>query len=62
MLFAVDLTIVADKTVIVEAGSKAEAACKARRREFYKKQLLEDGEFTVICSTSGARVLKESAK
>jgi hypothetical protein len=62
MLFAVDLTIVADKTVIVEAGSKAEAACKARRREFYKKQYLEDGEFTVICSTSGARELKESAK
>jgi hypothetical protein len=62
MIFAVDLTIVADKTVIVEAGSKAEASCKARRREFCKKQYLEDGEFTVICSTSGARVLKESAK
>lgn len=62
MLFAVDLTIVADKTVIVEARSKAEAACKARRREFCKKQYLEEGEFTVIYSTSGARVLKESSK
>ena len=62
MLFAVDLTIVAEKTVIVEAKSKAEAACKARRRESSKKHLLEDGEFTVICSTSGARELKESAK
>ncbi len=62
MLFAVDLTIVADKTVIVEAKSKTEAACKARRRESSKKHLLEDGEFTVICSTSGARVLKESSK
>jgi hypothetical protein len=62
MLFAVDLTIVADKTVIVEAGSKAEASCKARRREFYKKQYLEDGEFTVICSTSGARELRGSEK
>jgi hypothetical protein len=48
--------------VIVEAGSKAEAACKARRREFYKKQYLEDGEFTVICSTSGARELRGSEK
>lgn len=62
MIFAVDLTIVADKTVIVEARSKAEAACKARRREFYKKQYLEDGEFTVICSTSGARELRGSEK
>ena len=62
MLFAVDLTIVADKTVIVEAKSKTEAACKAKCREFYKKQYLEDGEFTVSCSTSGARVLKESSK
>ena len=62
MLFAVDLTIMADKTVIVEANSKAEAACKATRRESSRKHLLEDGEFTVICSTSGARVLKESSK
>jgi predicted Ser/Thr protein kinase len=62
MLFAVDLTIVADKTVIVEARSKAEAACKARRRESSKKHLLEEGEFTVICSTSGARELRGSEK
>jgi hypothetical protein len=62
MLFAVDLTIMAEKTVIVEARSKAEAACKARRREIYKKQLLEDGEFTVLCSTSRARELRGSEK
>jgi predicted Ser/Thr protein kinase len=62
MLFAVDLTIMAEKTVIVEARSKAEAACKARRRDSSKKHLLEDGEFTVICSTSGARELRGSEK
>lgn len=62
MLFAVDLTIMAEKTVIVEASSKAEAAAKARRKELSHKHLLEDGNFTVICSTSGSRVLKESAK
>jgi hypothetical protein len=62
MLFAVDLTIMAEKTVIVEARSKAEAACKARRRESSRKHLLEDGEFTVICSTSGARELRGSKK
>lgn len=62
MLFAVDLTIMAEKTVIVEARSKAEAACKARRRESSRKHLLEDGEFTVICSTSGARELRGSEK
>ena len=62
MLFAVDLTIVAEKTVIVEAKSKTEAACKARRRESSKKHLLEDGEFTVLCSTSRARELRGSEK
>jgi hypothetical protein len=62
MLFAVDLTIVADKTVIVEARSKAEAACDATRRESSRKHLLEDGEFTVICSTSGTRELRGSEK
>lgn len=62
MLFAVDVTILAEKTVIVETRSKAEAACKARRRESSKKHLLEDGEFTVLCSTSGARELRGSEK
>jgi hypothetical protein len=62
MLFAVDLTIMAEKTVIVEARSKAEAACKARRRESSRKHLLEDGEFTVLCSTSRARELRGSEK
>ncbi len=62
MLFAVDVTILAEKTVIVEARSKADAANKARTKETYKKQLLEEGDFTVLCSTSRVRELKESAK
>lgn len=62
MLYAVDLTIVAEKEIFVEAKSKVEAAARARKLELNRKHLLEDGEFTVLCSTSCARVLKESLK
>lgn len=62
MLYAVDLTITAEKTVIVEAKSKVEAAGKVRRKEQGRKHLLEEGEFTVICGTSGVRELRESRK
>jgi hypothetical protein len=62
MLFAVDLTIMAEKTVIVEARSKADAARKSRTKETYKKQLLEEGDFVVLCSTSRVRELRESEK
>ena len=62
MIFAVDLTIMAEKTVIVEAKSKVEAAGKVRRKEQERKHLLEEGEFTVICGTSGVRELRESRK
>jgi hypothetical protein len=62
MLFAVDLTIMAEKTVIVEARSKSDAARKARAKETYKKQLLEEGDYVVLCSTSRVRELRESEK
>jgi len=62
LLYAVDLSIVAEKTMIVEADSKAEAAsiviAKARKRKY----LLEEGDYTVLCGTSQARALKESWK
>lgn len=62
MLYAVDLSIVAEKTMIVEADSKAEAAsiviAKARKRKY----LMEEGDYTVLCGTSQARALKESRK
>jgi hypothetical protein len=62
MLYAVDLTIEAEKTLIVEADSRAEAAGKVRRKEQERKHLLEEGEFTVICGTSGVRELRGSNK
>jgi hypothetical protein len=62
MLYAVDLTIEAEKTLIVEANSKAEAAGKARRQELSRKHLLEEGEFIVICCTNGTRELRGSLK
>jgi hypothetical protein len=62
MLYAVDLTIEAEKTLIIEADSKAEAARIARRQELGRKHLLEEGEFIVICCTNGTRELKGSAK
>ncbi len=62
MLYAVNLTIEAEKTLIVEANSRAEAAGKVRRKEQGRKQLLEEGEFMVICGTSGVRELRESRK
>jgi hypothetical protein len=62
MLYAVDLTIMAEKELFLEADSKTEAAAKARKLELNRKHLLEDGEFTVICSTSGVREVRGSAK
>lgn len=62
MLYAVDLTIMAEKELFLEADSKTEAAAKARKLELNRKHLLEDGEFTVFCSTSGVREVKRSAK
>lgn len=62
MLYAVDLTIEAEKTLIVEANSKAEAAGKARQKELNRRHLLEEGEFIVLCATNGARELKGSLK
>lgn len=62
MLYAVDLTIMAEKELFLEADSKAEAAAKARKLELNRKHLLEDGEFTVLCSTSGVREVRGSAK
>lgn len=62
MLYAVNLTIEAEKTLIVEANSRAEAAGKVRRKEQERKHLLEEGEFTVICGTSGVRELRGNRK
>ena len=62
MLYAVDLTIMAENELFLEADSKAEAAAKARKLELNRKHLLEDGEFTVLCSTSGVREVRGSAK
>lgn len=62
MLYAVDLTIMAEKELFLEADSKTEAAAKARKLELNRKHLLEDGEFTVLCGTSGVREVKGSAK
>ena len=62
MLYAVNVTICAEKEVFLEAKSKADAAAKARKHVSSRKHLLEDGEFIVLCGTSQARVLKESLK
>ena len=62
MLYAVNLTIAAEKEIFLEAKNKAEAASKARKLEQERKHLLEEGEFIVICSTSGVREVRGSAK
>ena len=62
MLFAVDLTIMAEKELFLEADSKTEAAAKARKLELNRKHLLEDGEFTVLCGTHGVREVRGSSK
>lgn len=62
MLYAVDLTIAAEKEIFVEADSKVEAAARARKLELNRKHLLEDGEFTVLCGTHGVREVRGSAK
>jgi hypothetical protein len=61
-LYAVDLTITAEKTMIVEGKSKAEAASKAVRKARSRNHLLEEGDFVVLCGTSRVRELKESRK
>ena len=62
MLYAVDLTIAAEKTIIVEARSKAEAASRVCRSEKKRKQLLEEGDFIVLCGTSRVQEIKESRR
>jgi hypothetical protein len=62
MLYAVDITITAGKTVLVDACSKAEAASKARWKESKRRQLLEEGDFVVLCGTHCVREVKESRK
>jgi hypothetical protein len=62
LLYAVNLTIAAEKEIFVEANNKAEAANKARKMEQERKHLLEEGEFTVICGTAGVREVRGSSK
>lgn len=62
MLYAVNLTICAEKEIFLEAHSKAEAAAKARKHELERKHLLEEGEFIVMCGTHGVREVRGSAK
>ena len=62
LLYAVNLTIAAEKELFLEADNKAEAASKARKIEQERKHLLEEGEFVVICTTSGVREVRGSAK
>jgi hypothetical protein len=62
MLFAVNLIIEAEKTLVVEARSKADAAAKARKQEMSRKHLLEQGDFRVICGTSSVREVRGSNK
>lgn len=62
MLYAVNLTICAEKEIFLEAQSKSEAAAKARKHELERKHLLEGGEFIVMCGTHGVREVRGSAK
>ena len=62
MLYAVSLTICAEKELFVEAKSKAEAAARARKIEQGRKHLLEEGEFIVLCGTHDVREVRGSAK
>ena len=62
MLYAVNLTVAAEKEIFLEASSKAEAASRARRQEARRKHLLEEGDFIVICGTSRVREVKGSEK
>lgn len=62
MLYAVNLTISAEKELFLEADSKAEAAAKARRHELGRRHLLEEGDFIVLCGTHGVREVRGSAK
>lgn len=62
MLFAVDVTITAEKTMVVEAKSKADAASKAVRKAKSRNHLLEEGDFVVLCGTSRVREIKESRR
>ena len=57
MDYAVDVTIAAQKTVLIEADSAAQAARKAYSRELVRKQFFEMGEFTVIVNANDAREL-----
>lgn len=62
MLYAVNLTIAAEKEIFLEADNKTDAASKARKLEQTRKHLLEEGEFIVICGTSGVREVRGSNK
>lgn len=62
MLYAVNVTICAEKEVFLEAKSKADAAAKARKHVSSRKHLFEEGEFIVMCGTSGVREVRGSAK
>ena len=45
-----------------DSAAEAEAAAKARRHELSRRHLLEEGDFIVLCGTSGVREVRGSAK